>query len=327
MLQEVRQEMTPLQKRLAGLGKVVALLCLGVCGAVFLAGVLRGEPVFDMLMTGITIAIAAIPEGLPATVTIALALAVSRMMKHQALVNRLHSVETLGCAGILCADKTGTITENDMTVTDLVISTAHFSVDQCIRQQGTAVSPEQHPALQTLLECCMLCTTAEHTSGTKSNRRPDRNRPANRSGKGWLLSGTLQATLSPPPYGTFRQRNQKDGSHGFLQRHRTAIPQGCSRPCVATLHTIAAWNNGHHADGIVSGRSPLCRADFVRTCSASIGVCLSGIKWRLDFSGVERYRDFLVATRYFFYIRCAIRGFWEMAFHRPYFLICGILRY
>lgn len=114
-------------------------------------------------MTGITIAIAAIPEGLPATVTIALALAVSRMMKHQALVNRLHSVETLGCAGILCADKTGTITENDMTVTDLVISTAHFSVDQCIRQQGTAVSPKQHPALQTLLECCMLCTTAEHT--------------------------------------------------------------------------------------------------------------------------------------------------------------------
>lgn len=124
-------------------------------------------------MTGITIAIAAIPEGLPATVTIALALAVSRMMKHQALVNRLHSVETLGCAGILCADKTGTITENDMTVTDLVISTAHFSVDQCIRQQGTAVSPEQHPALQTLLECCMLCTTAEHTSGqNQSATRP-----------------------------------------------------------------------------------------------------------------------------------------------------------
>ena len=101
MLQEVRQEMTPLQKRLAGLGKVVALLCLGVCGAVFLAGVLRGEPVFDMLMTGITIAIAAIPEGLPATVTIALALAVSRMMKHGALVNRLHSVETLGCASVI----------------------------------------------------------------------------------------------------------------------------------------------------------------------------------------------------------------------------------
>lgn len=165
LLHDVTVSQTPLQKRLAGLGKVVALLCIVVCILVFFAGVFRGEPIFDMLMTGITIAIAAIPEGLPATVTIALALAVSRMMKHQALVNRLHSVETLGCAGVLCADKTGTITENDMTVTDLVISTAHFSVDQCIRQQGTAVSPEQHPALQTLLECCMLCTTAEHTPG------------------------------------------------------------------------------------------------------------------------------------------------------------------
>ena len=124
---------------------------------------------------------------------------------------------------------------------------------------------------------------------TKSHRRPDRNRPANRSGKGWLLSGTLQATLSPPPYGTFRQRNQKDGSHGFLQRHRTAIPQGCSRPCIATLHAIAARYNRHHADRIVSGRNPLCCANFVGTCIASIGVCLSGSGWRLDFSGVERY--------------------------------------
>ena len=124
---------------------------------------------------------------------------------------------------------------------------------------------------------------------TKSHWRPDRNRPANRSGKGWLLSGTLQATLPPSPYGTFRQRNEKDGSHGFLQWHGTAILQGSSRPCVATLHTIATWNDGYHADGIVSGRSPFCCANLVRTCSASIGVCLSGIRWRLDFSGVERY--------------------------------------
>ena len=128
MLQDVRQDMTPLQKRLAGLGKVVALLCLGVCAAVFLAGILRGEPVFDMLMTGITIAIAAIPEGLPATVTIALALAVSRMMKHGALVNRLHSVETLGCASVICSDKTGTITENRMTVTAISAGGESFMV-------------------------------------------------------------------------------------------------------------------------------------------------------------------------------------------------------
>ncbi|MBQ9895074.1 MAG: HAD-IC family P-type ATPase, partial [Ruminococcus sp.] len=109
LLKDIGNEQTPLQKRLAELGKAVAVICLAVCAAVFLAGVLRGEDVFDMLMTGITIAIAAIPEGLPATVTISLALAVSRMMKHKALVNRLHSVETLGCTSVICSDKTGTI--------------------------------------------------------------------------------------------------------------------------------------------------------------------------------------------------------------------------
>lgn len=165
MLHEIETEQTPLQKRLAGLGKVVALLCIVVCVLVFAAGVLRGEPIFDMLMTGITIAIAAIPEGLPATVTIALALAVSRMMKHKALVNRLHSVETLGCTGIICSDKTGTITENKMTVTDIIISNAHFTVDNSIRLHQTTVQPESHPALQALLTCCVLCTTAEHAAG------------------------------------------------------------------------------------------------------------------------------------------------------------------
>ena len=163
MLQDVRQDMTPLQKRLAGLGKVVALLCLGVCAAVFLAGILRGEPVFDMLMTGITIAIAAIPEGLPATVTIALALAVSRMMKHGALVNRLHSVETLGCASVICSDKTGTITENRMTVTAISAGGESFQVTGtglhiagAFLQDGHMVNPSAKPALRELLVCGSL---------------------------------------------------------------------------------------------------------------------------------------------------------------------------
>ena len=101
MLTEIDEEMTPLQKRLAELGRVIAVICLVVCAVVTGAGILRGEPVFDMLMTGITIAIAAIPEGLPATVTIALALAVGRMLKKNALVHKLHSVETRGCASLI----------------------------------------------------------------------------------------------------------------------------------------------------------------------------------------------------------------------------------
>ena len=112
MLKDISDETTPLQQRLGELGKIVALICVAVCFIVAGAGILRGEPVFDMLMTGISIAIAAIPEGLPATVTIVLALAVRRMLKLNALVHKLHSVETLGCASVICTDKTGTVTEN-----------------------------------------------------------------------------------------------------------------------------------------------------------------------------------------------------------------------
>ena len=193
MLQEVKQDLTPLQKRLAGLGKVVALLCLGVCGAVFLAGVLRGEPVFDMLMTGITIAIAAIPEGLPATVTIALALAVSRMMKRNALVNRLHSVETLGCASVICSDKTGTITENRMTVTAVRVGGESCCVTRpgrqksgAIQQDGRNVNPLSKPALKELLICGALCCTAEIHSPQESARR---DRSARTDKGSWSATG------------------------------------------------------------------------------------------------------------------------------------------
>lgn len=117
MLETIDDELTPLQKKLAELGRTLALICIGVCILVFMGGLLRGEPLFDMTMTSITIAIAAIPEGLPAAVTIALSLAVRKMLKRNALVRKLHSVETLGCASVICTDKTGTVTQNKMKVT------------------------------------------------------------------------------------------------------------------------------------------------------------------------------------------------------------------
>lgn len=165
-LSDIEDSMTPLQKRLAGLGKVVGFLCIGVCIVVFLTGILRGEPIFDMLMTGITIAIAAIPEGLPATVTIALALAVSRMRQHNALVNRLHSVETLGCANVICSDKTGTITENKMTVTEINILGECFNVTGNGLTKGKeAVSINGNNAISEVLHCGVLCSTATETEG------------------------------------------------------------------------------------------------------------------------------------------------------------------
>lgn len=177
MLSSIERSETPLQKRLGELGKVLALICIGVCLAVFAAGVLRGEPVFDMLMTGISIAIAAIPEGLPATVTIALALAVSRMMQQKALVNRLHSVETLGCTSVICSDKTGTITENRMTVKKIMTYEQEFDVtgnalkmDGAILEHNMHVNPKSVPALESLLRCAVLCNNGE-ISGTPSSSR------------------------------------------------------------------------------------------------------------------------------------------------------------
>lgn len=178
MISEASTSQTPLQKRLGELGKIVALICIGVCIVVFLAGILRGEPIFDMLMTGITIAIAAIPEGLPATVTIALALAVNRMLKVKALVNKLHSVETLGCASVICSDKTGTITENKMTVKHIYTDFKEFDISGTghkisgeITLDGKNVNPKSEPVLQKLFECSVLCSTAQITTKEKLSTR------------------------------------------------------------------------------------------------------------------------------------------------------------
>ena len=167
MLKEIDEELTPLQKRLAELGKIVALICVAVCFIVAGAGILRGEPVFDMLMTGISIAIAAIPEGLPATVTIVLALAVRRMLKQKALVHKLHSVETLGCTSVICTDKTGTITENKMTVTKVYADGRIYSISGSgnkiagsITLDGSSVNPAAHTVLAELLTCGILCNNA-----------------------------------------------------------------------------------------------------------------------------------------------------------------------
>ncbi len=195
MLTDIDKEMTPLQKRLAELGKVVAIICLVVCVAVFLAGVLRGEDVFEMLMTGITIAIAAIPEGLPATVTIALALAVNRMLKQKALVNKLHSVETLGCASVICSDKTGTITENKMTVTELsTADESYYFSGMGYRINGgltkgtenLSVNPQNEKSLIETLKCAVICSTAT----ISTFKQPKNRNRGNLTGKGeWQVTG------------------------------------------------------------------------------------------------------------------------------------------
>ena len=116
MLMGQEDSATPLQRKMAEISKTLSFVCLGVCAVMFGVGMLYHRPILEMLMAAVSLAVAAIPEGLPAIVTIVLALGVQRMVKHNAIVKKLPAVETLGCAGVICSDKTGTLTMNKMTV-------------------------------------------------------------------------------------------------------------------------------------------------------------------------------------------------------------------
>lgn len=116
MITEAKEEMTPLQKRLGELGKVLSVLSLLLCAVLFIIAVLQERAIPEMLITAISLAVAAVPEGLPAVVTICLALSVTKMVKVNTIVRRLPSVETLGAVSVVCSDKTGTLTQNRMTV-------------------------------------------------------------------------------------------------------------------------------------------------------------------------------------------------------------------
>lgn len=117
LLQNAKTELTPLQKRLADLGKILSTVSIFLCILLFFMAVLQKRDIGEMLITAISLAVAAVPEGLPAIVTMVLALSVSRMVKVHTIVKRLPSVETLGCVSVVCSDKTGTLTQNRMTVT------------------------------------------------------------------------------------------------------------------------------------------------------------------------------------------------------------------
>jgi len=127
MIQQVKQEQTPLQRRLDSLGKTLAIIGVAIAALIFILGLLRGDELRHMLLTAVSVAVAIVPEGLPAVVTITLALGAQRMLKRQALIRKLPAVETLGSVTVICSDKTGTLTENRMTV--VVLDVAEHALD------------------------------------------------------------------------------------------------------------------------------------------------------------------------------------------------------
>ncbi len=129
MIESVPEMKTPMQVRLDQLGRVLAIVSLVVCGIIFIIGLCNGRPLMEMFMTAVSLAVAAIPEGLPAVSTIVLALGVQKLAKQNAIVRNLPSVETLGSTTVICSDKTGTLTQNRMTVVEMGMGTEVKDID------------------------------------------------------------------------------------------------------------------------------------------------------------------------------------------------------
>lgn len=165
LIEQAGDQQTPLQKRLAAFGRTLVWACLGIVALVFVLGLVRGEPALTLFLTAVSLAVAAVPEGLPAVVTIALAVGVQRMARRKALVRRLHAVETLGSTNVICSDKTGTLTVGEMTVRELATLHAQHRVSgegyaptgTITREPGTSADDQ---ALRRLLTALVGCNGA-----------------------------------------------------------------------------------------------------------------------------------------------------------------------
>ncbi|MBX3728510.1 MAG: cation-translocating P-type ATPase [Candidatus Sumerlaeia bacterium] len=157
LIQSIEHEATPLQRRLDGLGKSLAVVAAIVAVIIVVAGLLRGEPIADLMLTGISLAVAIVPEGLPAVLTFTLALGAQRMLRRNALIRRLPAVETLGSVTVICSDKTGTLTQNKMTVMQYQAFESELKLEA---QQVSASFAGQRSALALLAAGGALCGDA-----------------------------------------------------------------------------------------------------------------------------------------------------------------------
>ena len=171
MLQEVKEERTPLQINLDRVGKWIAIGALALCFILAAIGILRGHGILEMLIWGVSLAVAAVPEALPAVVTISLALGVQRMVRRHALIRKLPAVETLGCTTVICSDKTGTLTQDQMTIRRIYIDGKLIDVTGvgyeprgAFHVDGKVVDPKQDIVLETLLKASSLCNDTYLTS-------------------------------------------------------------------------------------------------------------------------------------------------------------------
>ena len=235
MLGQERPETTPLQRQLAGFGKFLGIMCLAICGVTFAVGVIRGAEVLTMFMTAVSLAVAAIPEGLPAIVTVVLALGVYRMSRRHAIVRRLPAVETLGCATYICTDKTGTLTENRMAVVRVITSDELADLAPPSGTGGQAASGTNQGAAaaearRRLLELAVLASDAHIERAGDPSRASGSKEEVRRFGDPTELALVDFAEAEGLDVGDFRR------AHPRLAE----VPFDSGRKRMSTLHDLPA---------------------------------------------------------------------------------------
>ncbi len=228
LIQDVEAQQTPLQRQLAQVGTMLAIGGVIVAGLVLVMGVLRNEPLSDMFLTAVSVAVAVVPEGLPAVVTLTLALGAQRMLRRKALIRKLPAVETLGSVSVICSDKTGTLTENRMTVTVIDVAgrfvelsgTARHPAPNLVKQDTSFLADQPH-SVGLLLVSGALCNDASLAPDSATGRYLPIGDPT----EGALLVAASQAGL------------EKDD----LERHapRVAeVPFDSVRKRMTTIHKL-----------------------------------------------------------------------------------------
>ena len=247
-LEEIPQKGTPLGTRLATLGRQLGIGAIGVGTLVFAAGVARGRPAFEMLLVAISLAVAAVPEGLPAAIGVALALGVVRMARQRAIVRRLAAVEALGTVTAICTDKTGTLTVNEMAVRRVVMSCGEIQVTGAgyeplggFLMDGTAVDPGTSPPLRALLEAAVLAG-----DGYVIQEDHGRWRPVGDPLEAAIAAGAMKAGLSP---------------RAQLAHRIAEVPFSSERQRMLTVYRTAAGAVAY-IKGAAESVVPRCAAHF-----------------------------------------------------------------
>lgn len=225
MLNDGDDEATPLQKKLDSLGKLLGIVCLAICGIIFLLGLVRGMELFDIFMTSVSLAVAAIPEGLTVVVTVVLAMGMQKMVRVNAIIKRLSAVETLGSTTVICSDKTGTLTQNKMTIQRIYDGKELYDVS------GTGYSPvgditdksgsKKTEAVQKVLESLVLCNDAIYDPEKET-----------------IVGDPTEAAMVVLAHKAGMVKKQWDEKYPRLQE----IPFDSDRKLMSTFHTIGGKN-------------------------------------------------------------------------------------